>query len=353
MVFNSTTKSIIQRSGTKWKTLWSNNPNDMDPDPDPGIEIPLPTGCDINIPQVRFAKYNLGADHALDNPKAQMEHLAENDFDALDARVYGGLYQWGRKGHTYAVNASNYTRYDGTENTVSEQTDNPDEDKFYYGSSDNWYNGGNPAADALLGNGYGVSNDFTIPDGGAVLYNGGYYQKPVKTDYDPCPYGFRVPTQDEWERLCAYDCNPISVGGGFNPSVSGTPTGKGLTWVPVVCNRNSSGKCVPSADWRFNISSGYAIYETAEWTNAGDEYKNGNISLHDLNAPDPLLFIPAAGERNSTDNIVRNTGNFGGYWSSTVDGDTGARSLYFRGANVNPNGSDRRAQGFSIRCVLE
>jgi hypothetical protein len=60
---------------------------------------------------------------------------------------------------------------------------------------------------------------------GGVFYNTKYYQNPVRTNYDPCPAGFRVPTQDEWEQLGAYDCRPDQAGGGFTTNnVSGTPS---------------------------------------------------------------------------------------------------------------------------------
>jgi uncharacterized protein (TIGR02145 family) len=117
----------------------------------------------------------------------------------------------------------------------------------------------------------GVAVGTPTTDG--VLYYDKYYQstKWIHSENDPCPTGFRVPTQDEWERLGAYECNPGSAGGYFTTNnVSGTPTGKGLTWVPVVCNTGDyPGRCFPSTGWTANTtSSGYAIYETAEWEKA-------------------------------------------------------------------------------------
>jgi hypothetical protein len=121
-------------------------------------------------------------------------------------------------------------------------------------------------------------------------------------------------------------------------------------------------------------SSGYAIYETAEWeaaintgvykdwdkTTSGFNIKNADNttykypSLHEeATAPDPLLFLPAAGYRGNDSSTVSNAGDYGRYWSSTVY-DTYARYLAFVSVSVGslyPN--SYRAVGFSIRCLVE
>jgi hypothetical protein len=361
-IFNTTTECIDTWNGAKWIKQCSDY-----------VKMPVPTGCTTPPLPVRFARHNLGADPSLDTPKKQMKYLAEHAFYKLDARVYGGLYQWGHKNHAHAVNASDFTRYDGSTNATAGQTDNPDAPEFYYSSNSNWYNGTD--ADKLWGNGVAVATA-TSPYG-VPLYSGsdvtGYYQKPVKTVNDPCPPGFRVPTQDEWERVCNYGCNsPNSAGGYFDTSASGTlgngtkGTGKGLTWIPVVCNGTSAqGKCVPSNYWLSGTSSGYAVYNTGDWEaaiSAGGVYEGfdganfpSGKSLHDAGAavPEPLLFIPAAGYRNYSDGTVNNTGFDGNYWSSTVEGTENAYDLNFYKAAASSNNSIRRAHGFSVRCVYD
>jgi hypothetical protein len=159
--------------------------------------------------------------------------------------------------------------------------------------------------------------------------------------------------------------------------------------VPVVCNRNGSGRCVPdlAKNWVANTTAtGYAICETDVWnaaittgiykewdrTTAGFNSQNGDgtykyPSLHDDNdAPNPLLFIPAAGIRS-----VHNT------LYDMYDGYTGARWYYASstgrvvaqygsviyglafgaeggGTHMNTDYDGiYRVYGYSIRCVEE
>jgi hypothetical protein len=65
-----------------------------------------------------------------------------------------------------------------------------------------------------------------------------------------------------------------------------------------------------------------------------------------------LLFLPAAGYRYYSGGQY-DVGNFGYYWSSTVNGAT-SRSLYFYSTDVYPGGNSYyRGSGFSLRCVAE
>jgi hypothetical protein len=411
-IFNTTTECVETWNGTKWIAACGGD----------YVRMPDITGCKNSdgtamvIPPVRFAKYNLGADSTLDTPKKQMKYLAEknyssNDERILDAHVYGGLYQWGRKNTLYAVNAETFTRYKDSDHsasmsgfTLSDNYDDSGQPKtnigdYLYSDETNNYDWlvkdeSSPLWNITLcmapgrwGNGNPADyNGFSATDVGAVLYNGEYYQKPVKTVNDPCTAGFRVPTQDELERLGAYDCNPGSavVVGSFETSITGVLSdetkgnGKGLTWIPVVCTYNAAEadrRCVPSTDWTVNTtSSGYAIYDTEEWTAAttsGGVYaawfsnsptttsfndKNGNDykypSLHSDAAPEPLLFLPTAGFRIINGGTVDYTGSSGLYWSSTVYG-TYSNNLGFSSGGVSPSVINYRATGLSIRCVVE
>jgi hypothetical protein len=377
-IFNTNTMCVETWNGTKWIEVCGEP--EPEPEPDPWVCLPAPACDGIDIPLVCFAKFNLGADPQYDTPKKQMQYLAEHDFSELYAHVYGGLYQWGRKDTLYAVNAANFTRYNGTTNATSGQTSVPDATTFYYGYQ-KWYNGSDP--DKLWGNGVLIDTQ-TTPDG--VLYGEANYQstKWVHSENDPCPDGFRVPTQDEWERLGAYDCIPSTAGGYLTTTVSGGNTGKGLTWVPVVCTNSATEadrRCVPNSPWTTNsTSAGYAIYETAEWekaitttgvyaewagnsptnesfnsTNDGN-YKYPSLHSDAAGVPEPLLFLPAAGFRSGGDGIIGDTGVSGYYWSSTVSKpiESFSRVLYFSSnGGVSPNTNSTRATGLSIRCVVE
>jgi hypothetical protein len=363
----------------------------------------------VNTPPAlpTFMAYNLGADPNLNTPKDQMAYLATHNYSndverMLDASVNGGLYQWGRKDTLYAVNATTYKRYIGDGTTTVSMSDDQFEltNNFYnmttgqplspkYANKHIYDAGGtnnydwivyseNPPSpftyDSELGMspgrwGNGVAVKTATPDGG-VSYDGSYYQNPVKTDYDPCPTGYRIPTQDEWERVSSYDCNPSQSGvsdlirHNYDYGDIITTVGQDLTWVPVVCNKDNSGKCVPSKNdnWGENSNgseddrhqefiTGYAVYNTSEWNAAGIDYKNGTVSLHDDYAPNPYLYLPLAGYRNGNDPALEDSGAYGLYMSSTLES-TSAYVLSLNYGSVSTEMQDR-SRGFSIRCVVK
>lgn len=92
---------------------------------------------------------------------------------------YGKLYQWGRKyGQGYAE------RFDETTPEIAESgvsliggQHSSNANKFYCGSSD-W-----------------------LADSDDTLWNNGTDDIPIKTKYDPCPEGWRIPTYSELEYL--------------------------------------------------------------------------------------------------------------------------------------------------------
>ena len=139
------------------------------------------------------------------------------------------------------------------------------------------------------------------------LWNSGTEAVPVKTIYDPCPDGWRVPTRTEYAKLF----NGTTAGG--DPS-----TATANTWV-------SSG------DWTGTPgSAGYMV---------------GNA-----------LYFPAAGYRAGGGNMVyvgASAKNDGGhYWSSTPNG-TGAYLLNFYSNSVTNFGSAFRYYGRSVRCIAQ
>ncbi|MDR1592523.1 MAG: hypothetical protein LBS16_06545 [Prevotellaceae bacterium] len=334
--------------------------------------IPAPT-CSSIAPTITFMAYNLGADVAklmslyptLSPAKQQIKYLAlVPTISATDATVWGDLYQWGRirDGHE----KRNSTIYSGPLTQASDVDANgqpkagkgqgqlitvPD------GTNNNDWS--NPQDNTLWGN--GVSVGVETPDG-VLASDGKYYQSTnwVIPDNNPCPIGWHIPTQDEWERLTDYGCGaPQTAGGDFYintsteyyKSLSGTNAP--LTWVRV-----KDGKAYQGT-WSDGDRSGFAVYETAVWTAAiaenGYFHDGGNPDytrpLYEANAPEPLLFLPAVGARNRPSGSLVFTGSRGHYWSSTVT-DISDRFKYFASEFVgNSNIAGGRASCLGVRCV--
>jgi len=177
----------------------------------------------------------------------------------------GALYQWGRK----ADGHENITS--GTVNTQS-TTPIPGHGNFIIGNN-NWLN---------------PSND-NLWDSGTT---------PIKTIYDPCPEGWRVPTKTELEDL-------------------------GST--------------------RMNHPGPLETYPSS--TTVGRWFGNGGV---------PSLFLPAAGTRNQNSGVVNYDGQSGYYWCSatSVTSVTTAINLYF-GINTFLVYNGVQALGCNIRCVAE
>ena len=203
-----------------------------------------------------FMCHNLGADESLD-PFSPSEAL------------YGDLYQWGRKkdGHEKRNSQNNSNRINGLTGTS---------DRFITHSSTP-YDWANPQNTTL-------------------------WLENAKGPNDPCPAGWRVPTQAEWAS--------IFRGG----TTSGAP------------NTSGAGAWTSKGTWSAAGAGGFMV---------GD-----------------ALFLPAAGCRHRRNAALNNVGTRGYYWSSTVNS-TGSYNLYFTSTNVNPAYTNARAYGLSVRCVAE
>ena len=200
---------------------------------------------------------------------------------------YGKLYQWGRKygqgydGYLYDMNGNNTGTY--TDATIPTEKSGPVSMSTGQSKSneDYFYKNGSSPYDWL-----------SSPDD--ELWNSGTESDPVKTEYDPCPEGWRVPTYGELDEL--------------NDNRSSWTT-------------NENGQI----GYWFSGSKSYSSYV-------------------------PRVFFPAAGFRNYYGDGAYGRGIDGSYWSSRPN-DSGAYYLYFR-SSTNMD-SDRRARGYSVRCVQE
>ena len=126
------------------------------------------------------------------------------------------------------------------------------------------------------------------------MWNSGTESSPIKTSYDPCPEGWRVPTYAE---------------------------------LKVLINNRSS--------WTTSESQkGY--------------YFSGKYATIDGN---PQVFFPAAGGRSYDDGYAYSRGSYGRYWSSRPNG-SDAYYLSFDSSLVGMY-DFFRAYGYSVRCVQE
>ncbi|MDR1562099.1 MAG: hypothetical protein LBS54_03285 [Dysgonamonadaceae bacterium] len=417
-VFDTDRQAVFKWTGMGWEVEGPVPPNVVIPNADPPIfppnedgeiggEIEVTYTPDGGTQQtvtctprpIRFMSYNLGADPNYDTPKKQMayyaslRHSTEANVDLpgrpayrdrdLDATVSGGLYQWGRWGHDYAVDvdgteglpyrrrSSDWVNYPATVGTAPRSTYPPINDTLFFANNNSWYNG----------------SDFSTLWGGGIDGK----QQTVKSKYDPCPTNFRVPTHDEWEQLVNYECSPDNTRTtslSLSASAVVTETNRGLVWVRVFCPTRYD-KCVPTT----NFVSGYAIYTKEEWNKS--EYNNyktpntfndngsgaqnqgtGNFTgistycLSDDDAPNPLIFLPLAGMRYNDDSKnnaengyirtgqVASTWGSGNYWTSTMNGSDkppykpSFMEITDKKVNLNTT-TEHNARGYSIRCILE
>ncbi|CAK7041787.1 MAG: hypothetical protein PARBA_01393 [Parabacteroides sp.] len=126
------------------------------------------------------------------------------------------------------------------------------------------------------------------------LWNEGTEDSPVKTDYDPCPDGWRVPTLTEWQ----------AIGVGNNSVTNDWDSTKGLLTI------------------------------------AGAE-------------SDLKLILPAAGYRDGNTGNPENQGRHGNYWSSSVpSGNVKVSYVNFINAKLYAY-TCGRAYGYSVRCIQE
>ena len=205
---------------------------------------------------------------------------------------YGKLYQWGRKyGQGYSGefwdwsfdSSFDYTYSTYSDSTISENIpasvslsevqSQHNENKFYYMVNSPW--------------------DWCSPPN-ATLWNSGTEMNPMKTEYDPCPLGWRIPTYAEIEKLC-------------------------MNYSSFTCDDKD---------------------RPGRWFTGSTSY-TATVSQ---------LFLPAAGLLYCRDGGSCNRGIYGYYWSSRPS-IMEAYEFCFH-SSYNPSvGTSYRALGLSVRCV--
>jgi uncharacterized protein (TIGR02145 family) len=193
-----------------------------------------------------FMCYNLGADASLTTP--------DQIKNAATSQTYGYFYQWGK--------------------------------------TKTW-----PSSGSISG--WSSSNNTAVNGAGGNLNDDAWGNSGAKTSADPCPAGWRVPTQAQWGSIFR---------GGTTEGAPGTATANTWTW-------------------------------------------NGSTTTHGYQIGHSL-FLPAAGNRDHENGALNYPGSYGNYWSRRPNDDF-SYSLFFNSSRVYPGGRSPRSAGFQVRCVVE
>ena len=208
------------------------------------------------------------------------------------------LYQFGRKDAFPGMDETklpqgSINKNAGDNMSIINGIQNPQ--NFYtWGSS--WYN--NPPAGYSYYNLWSADNTTTDWNDNAV----------VKTVYDPCPVGFKMPASNAFT---GFTSDGQNQSGAANINANGT-----------------------ADSWdKFSAAYGHNFY-----TNGS---KNATI------------FFPASGFRHSSDGSLVSVGNFGFYWSAVPYYTNNGCSLFFGWSGVYPQNNGSRSYGFAARPVSE
>ncbi|MDR1763976.1 MAG: fibrobacter succinogenes major paralogous domain-containing protein [Dysgonamonadaceae bacterium] len=220
-------------------------------------------GCGARVSAsewLAFMCYNVGAEPDM----TFAEQRAWPSSGNLDMKVYGGLYQWGRQTDGHEQRNSG---------TVSTLADNPVPNHPYFiliqTSDYDWLS----------------SKDATQRWG-----DGSDSANPPKGANDPCPEGWKIPSQAQWLAVTNSAYNPL------------------ITWWSGPTNGKSVGR---------------------------------------------HLFIPAGGLREVTSGNLYSVGDYCYLWTSVAKNDLALSMSYSAtGQNWSSYG-EYRAWGFSVRCVME
>lgn len=206
----------------------------------------------------------------------------------------GLLYQWGRKyGQGYA-NKGDVVNFINERPTLATGTAEENRNKFYKGEA-------------------GDGDWLVQEQRSSSLWNSGYEESPVKTEYDPCPEGWRVPTNSELITLWVGEPNPS-----------------------------------------------HPTYKTAPSDQVGEKdgikgfWAKSEVGVNKVFFP--VYYVLNWNSTNT--NGYAGGGNSSAYWSSTAGNSNNAFSealdIVFSGANLILVASEKqRAFGYSVRCVKD
>ena len=208
------------------------------------------------------------------------------------------LYQFGRKDAFPGVDASDlaanshFTENAGDNMTIVNNIQNPD--KFYIYGSSLWTN-------------YGYYNLWSADNTVTGGYNQGNDNPVVKTVYDPCPVGFKMPANNAFTGFTTTGLNSTSQS---EMNVDGTD------------------------DWQ-------------QWTN------NFGHNFWTNSSKTATINFPASGIRNDSDGSLSYVGYVGYYWSAVPGSTYDGCILSFNSGSVGPLNSSTRTYGFAVRAVSE
>ena len=264
-------------------------------------------GCTVKTASggyITFMCYNLGASDAVKamtplQQAATPSSTGNSGKGVTDSNVYGDLYQWGRiaDGHEKRTSPVYSTASSGTFNLAWDANGQiPSTNTTYYGKFITVSTSG-------IGDWHGNSNTYKNDN----LWNINVY--PAN---NPCPAGWRVPTQEEWSSIMQ----------------GGTPgtTGSVANSIPAAGQTLNSGNF-----WKWNP----ATNGTAGWLVSPD----GGVNY--------TLFLPANGSRDLYNGGLNNAGAIGTYWASL----TGTVAQMTPTGLTPATGGALRANGFAVRCV--
>ena len=207
------------------------------------------------------------------------------------------LYQFGRKDAfpgvaTSDLKAGSITENAGDNMTIVNNIQNPD--KFYIYGSSLWTN-------------YGYYNLWSADNTVTGGYNQGNDNPVVKTVYDPCPVGFKMPANNAFTGFTTTGLNSTSQS---EMNVDGTD------------------------DWQ-------------QWTN------NFGHNFWTNSSKTATINFPASGLRSYFGGALVFVGFNGYYWSAVPRSTDNGCDLDFNSGYVNPLNYNARTYGFAVRAVSE